>query len=293
MKFLTLSDDINFLRQINTLISGKGEFDSILIGEGDPKGLGSGVLFRVKKDTPFDAISEGILKISKNYDYLVIGSTEIGREIAGYLSFKTGFYTATEIFYLDINGEKVHTKRFFFGGKTVIEEESDARIITVAPGVVEARDLGSTPQMKDLDVAQSRIRITKFTSKAGGSVRLEDAKVIVSVGRGIGSKENIAKVEPLAKALNGEIAGSRPVCMDYGWLSEDRQVGLSGKKVSPKVYIALGISGQIQHIAGMRNSKTVIAINKDKNAPIFQECDYGIVGDIFTVVPKILEQLKQ
>jgi len=293
MKFLTVSDDINFLRQVNTLVAGKGDMDSVIIGDGDPKGLGSKVLYRAKKGTPYDAVSEGILKIAGNYDYIAIGSTEVGREIAGYLSFKTGFYTATEIFSLEFSGQKARTKRFFYGGKTVIEEESDARILTVAPGVIEARDLGTTPEIRDLEVGQSRIKITKFVSKAGGSVRLEDAKVIVSVGRGIGSKENIAKIEPLAKALNGEIAGSRPVCMDYGWLSEDRQVGLSGKKVSPKVYIALGISGQIQHIAGMRNSKTVIAINKDKNAPIFQECDYGIVGDIFTVVPKILEQLKQ
>ena len=88
------------------------------------------------------------------------------------------------------------------------------------------------------------------------------------------------------------MAGSRPICLDYHWLSEDRQVGLSGKKVKPRVYIALGISGQIQHIAGMRGSKTVIAINKDKSAPIFEECDYGIVGDIFQIVPKLTGALK-
>ncbi len=130
-------------------------------------------------------------------------------------------------------------------------------------------------------------------NKQGTSVRLEDAKIIVSVGRGIGTKENIQKIDPLVKLVNGELAGSRPVCMDYNWLSEDRQVGLSGKKVSPKLYIALGISGQIQHIAGMRGSKTVIAINKDKSAPIFQECDYGIVGDLFAIVPKLISDLSK
>ncbi len=89
------------------------------------------------------------------------------------------------------------------------------------------------------------------------------------------------------------MSGSRPVCLDYKWLNEERQVGLSGKKVKPRVYIALGISGQIQHIAGMRGSKIVIAVNKDKEAPIFQECDYGIVGDLFQVVPKLVAALKQ
>ena len=97
----------------------------------------------------------------------------------------------------------------------------------------------------------------------------------------------------LVSATRGELAGSRPVCLDYRWLSEERQVGLSGKKVKPRVYIALGISGQIQHIAGMRGSKIVVAVNKDKDAPIFQECDYGIVGDLFQIVPKIVENLKK
>ena len=98
---------------------------------------------------------------------------------------------------------------------------------------------------------------------------------------------------PLVEALHAEISGSRPVCLDYKWLSEDKQVGLSGKKVRPDFYIALGISGQIQHIAGIRGSKTIIAINKDKSAPIFEECDYGIVGDLFTVVPELVEKLKK
>ena len=93
--------------------------------------------------------------------------------------------------------------------------------------------------------------------------------------------------------MHGEIAGSRPVCLDYQWLSEDRQVGLSGKKVKPKLYIALGISGQIQHIAGMRTSRVVVAVNKDKSAPIFEEADYGIVGDLFQIVPKLVSALKQ
>ena len=91
--------------------------------------------------------------------------------------------------------------------------------------------------------------------------------------------------------MRGELAGSRPVCLDYHWLSEDRQVGYSGRTVKPKAYVALGISGQIQHIAGMRGSKVVVAVNKDKNAPIFQEADYGIVGDLYQIVPKIVSYL--
>jgi Electron transfer flavoprotein, alpha subunit len=135
--------------------------------------------------------------------------------------------------------------------------------------------------------------VVSVEEKNTGGVDIEKSQAIVGVGRGIGNKEGLSAVEPLASVLNGVVAGSRPVCLDYHWLSEDRQVGLSGKKVRPKVYIAIGISGQIQHIAGMRGSKVVIAINKDKSAPIFEECDYGIVGDLFQIVPKIVEGMKK
>ncbi|BAB60550.1 electron transfer flavoprotein alpha-subunit [Thermoplasma volcanium GSS1] len=293
MKALVVSDDINFLKQACTLVNGKAEYDAVYVGEGRVSGVGASTLYTVKKGTPYDAVADGILEIMGNYDIIVAGSTEFGREVAGYIAGKTGYYAATEIFSLEFSNGKAKTKRFFYGGKTVIEEESDAKVFTVAPGVIEAKEFESKPEEKDLPIKPSKVRVNKVVPKNAGGVRLEDAKIIVSVGRGIGSKENISKIEPLVNAVKGELAGSRPVCMDYGWLSEDRQVGLSGKKVSPKLYIALGISGQIQHIAGMRNSKTVIAINKDKNAPIFQECDYGIVGDIFAIVPKIVEELKK
>ncbi len=293
MKALLVSDDENTLKQLNTFIKGKVDADSLIIGDGNVKGYGSAVVYRIKKDTAYDAISKAVVELSKNYDYLFFGSTETGREVAGYVAGITGQFPMTEILSFESSGGKAHTKRFFFGGKTIIEEESDARIFTVAPGIVDAVKAETPSEEKNIDAGDSRIRVKNVIEKAGTSVRLEDAKIIVSVGRGIGTKENIQKVEPLVKIVNGELAGSRPVCMDYNWLSEDRQVGLSGKKVSPKLYIALGISGQIQHIAGMRGSKAVIAINKDKNAPIFQECDYGIVGDLFAVVPKLVADLSK
>ena len=124
------------------------------------------------------------------------------------------------------------------------------------------------------------------------AVDLTAAEIIVSVGRGIKEKENIPVVEELAKALGAELAASRPIC-DAGWLPMERQVGSSGQTVAPKVYMAVGISGAIQHLVGMKGAKTIVAINKDANAPIFEVADYGIVGDLFEVVPALVEEVKK
>lgn len=128
--------------------------------------------------------------------------------------------------------------------------------------------------------------------EAARAVDLTSADIIVSVGRGIKEKDNIPIVEELAKALGAELAASRPIC-DSGWLPMERQVGSSGQTVSPKMYLAVGISGAIQHLVGMKGAKTIVAINKDANAPIFEVADYGIVGDLFEVVPALIEEVKK
>jgi electron transfer flavoprotein alpha subunit len=123
-------------------------------------------------------------------------------------------------------------------------------------------------------------------------VDLTGAAIIVSVGRGIKEAENIPIVQKLADVLGAELAASRPIC-DSGWLPMERQVGSSGQTVSPKLYLAVGISGAIQHLVGMKGSKTIVAINKDPEAPIFEVADYGIVGDLFQVVPALVEEIRK
>ena len=128
--------------------------------------------------------------------------------------------------------------------------------------------------------------------EAKQAVDLTQAPILVAVGRGIKAPENIPLAEKLAKLLGGELAASRPIC-DEGWLPMDRQIGSSGQTVAPKLYLALGISGAIQHVVGMKGSRTIVAINKDPNAPIFEIADYGIVGDLFEIVPALNEALEK
>jgi electron transfer flavoprotein alpha subunit len=137
-----------------------------------------------------------------------------------------------------------------------------------------------------LEASQIRNKPGEPFREAAQTVDLSAAPLIVSVGRGIGEQENIGIVEELATALGAELAASRPIC-DNGWLPMERQVGSSGQTVSPKLYLAIGISGAIQHLVGMKGSKTVIAINKDENAPIFEVADYGVIGDLFEIVPAL------
>jgi electron transfer flavoprotein alpha subunit len=145
-----------------------------------------------------------------------------------------------------------------------------------------------------IDLKQEQIRTTplELFREAKQAVDLTQAPILVAVGRGIKAPENIPLAAKLAKLMGGELAASRPIC-DEGWLPMDRQIGSSGQTVAPKLYLALGISGAIQHVVGMKGSRTIVAINKDQNAPIFEVADYGIVGDIFELIPALTDALEK
>jgi len=148
------------------------------------------------------------------------------------------------------------------------------------------------PVSVELKPEQIRTKPLELFREAKQAVDLTQAPVLVSVGRGIKAPENIPLAEKLAKLMGGEVSASRPIC-DEGWLPMDRQIGSSGQTVTPKLYLALGISGAIQHVVGMKGARTIAAINKDQNAPIFEVADYGIVGDLFEIVPALIEELEK
>jgi electron transfer flavoprotein alpha subunit len=161
------------------------------------------------------------------------------------------------------------------------------RADTLEAGSAEVETV--TPQIESSQIRTKPLELFRESARA---VDLTAAEIIVSVGRGIKEADNIPIVQSLADAFHGELAASRPIC-DNGWLPMERQVGSSGQTVAPKMYLAVGISGAIQHLVGMKGSKTIVAINKDPEAPIFEVADYGIVGDLFEVVPALVDELKK
>ena len=179
--------------------------------------------------------------------------------------------------------------------ETTIEVDADRAAVTIRGGewgpAEEFADVPVEPFDLAVDESRVRSRVTGFEEVAGGDVDIGDADVLVSVGRGIEEEENVELVQELADALGATLSASRPI-VDNGWLPKNRQVGQSGKVVTPDVYIAVGISGAVQHVAGMKGSDTIIAINTDPNAPIFDIADYGIVGDLFDVVPALIEEFE-
>ncbi len=193
--------------------------------------------------------------------------------------------------------------RQMFQGKTA----ADVTFTGAAPwfasfqsGAFRADQLAAHPSGKapvnsvavNLNAADIRTKPLELFKEAKSAVDLTQAPLIVSIGRGIKAPENIAQAEALAKAMGAELAASRPIC-DEGWLPMERQIGSSGQTVAPKLYLALGISGAIQHVVGMKGARTIVAVNKDQNAPIFEIADYGIVADIFEIMPALTEELQK
>lgn len=196
------------------------------------------------------------------------------------------------------DGQVTFTRRIFLGkiDADVVAGGEAPIFVTFQSGAYRAEQAvkgsGAPVETMEVEVGEIRMKPEPPFQEVKQALDLTKASAIVAVGRGIKSKENIALAEKLAEVLGAELAASRPIC-DAEWLPLDRQIGSSGQTVAPKLYVALGISGAIQHLVGMKNSQTIVAINKDPEAPIFDIADYGIVGDLFEVVPVLTEEIRK
>ena len=240
---------------------------------------------------------------SSKPDFVLFPHTYQVRDFAPKLAAMMGKGMIADCVGFHKEGDKIVFVRQMFQGKTA----ADVTFQGPAPwfasfqsgafraDLLSAHPSGKAPVNKivvELKPEQIRTKPLDLFKEAKSAVDLTQAPIIVSVGRGIKAPENIPQAEALAKAIGGEMAASRPIC-DEGWLPMERQIGSSGQTVAPKLYLALGISGAIQHVVGMKGARTIVAINKDQNAPIFEIADYGIVGDIFELMPALTAALEK
>ena len=239
---------------------------------------------------------------AKKPEIMLFGATSIGRDLAPRVSARVHTGLTADCTGLEIDEETGHLlmTRPAFGGNimaTIICKEFRPQMATVRPGVMQKLAEDKTKQAKvesfnvDFKDEDFNVEILEEVVETKKKIKIEDAKILVSAGRGFGSKENIVLADNLAKAVGGTVAGSR-AAVDSGWLEKDLQVGQTGKTVRPNLYFALGISGAIQHLAGMEESDLIIAVNKNPDAPMFQTADLGIVGDINKVIPELTKLIE-
>jgi len=230
-------------------------------------------------------------------DAVFFAGTAMGRDLAPRVAAALGVGALADVVALEKEGGEFVARRPVYSGKafaTVDSAGNKPQVISLRPNVFAAEETGGSAEVVALDGLSLAIRavVKELVDTGGGEIDVAEADIIVSGGRGLKGPENFALIRELAEALGGAVGASR-AAVDAGWIAHKHQVGQTGKVVSPSLYIAAGISGAIQHLAGMSSSKVIVAINKDPDAPIFKIADYGIVGDLFNVIPPMVEEVKK
>ncbi len=284
-----------------------GECHALVIGEGVSDELASQVgaygatkVFRAEgpeglAQPVVDALDAVIGQHGHNW--VVLGGGLLGFEVGAGLAARRNAGVVMEVVNVRVEDGRLVSERSILGDSQIsqVRYEGDLGIVIGRLNAFEARQTGGTATVEDVDVAfkefSTRARMVERGEQRGADVNIEDADILVAGGRGLGKAEGFETLETLAGTLGGAVAATRAV-VDAGWYPYAAQIGQTGKTVAPKLYLAAGISGAIQHKVGMQNSENIVAINKDSNAPIFEFSDLGIVGDLNKIVPKLTEAIK-
>ncbi len=229
---------------------------------------------------------------------LLVGSTRRGRAVAGRLAARLGVTAITDVTQFLLDGGARQARHMIFGGgaERIEAPLSQLMLATVGPGTFEAQppDVGRKGEVVEVPFVEPewRLRLREVRPRPAVSVNLAAARRVVCAGRGLARHEDLALVNDLAGALGAEVACTRPLAEGLDWLPRERYIGISGAIIHPDLYLGVGVSGQVQHTVGMSEARLVVAINKDEHAPIFEMADYGIVGDLYAVVPALINAIK-
>jgi electron transfer flavoprotein alpha subunit len=236
---------------------------------------------------------------SGGYRAAVFPASAQGRDLAPRVAARLGVSLASDVTSFEIQDDSVVAQHPAYTGKVIVtlRLRGTPGLVSLRPGAITPVEKARSPRVENaapsLDPGAARVRVKQSAPRGAAKLDLGEASIIVSGGRGLRTAENFKLVEDLAAALGNAAVGATRAVTDDGWRPATDQIGQTGRLVSPDLYIAVGISGAIQHLAGMRTAKTIVAINKDKDAPIFKVADYGIVGDLFEVVPRLTEEIRK
>ena len=277
--------------ELETQVITVGSDDTPTIGLNDTKQT---YIKRSNSSLNFSKVASKITEIIKNEDIkLILGSsTYMCRDLISFISVDLNSSPISNVIDFDLHDGKISTVNSINGGESLYKAKinSDHSLLLIRPKAFDPAEVELNTDYETIDVDNSDIEVFDIYIEEKSGPQLEDSKVVISAGRGMVDKENLEMIEALATKLNAAIGGTRAI-VDAGWMPYSQQVGQTGKTVKPDVYIACGISGATQHQVGMKDSKYVIAINKDEEAPIFQLADLGIVGDTLSVIPKLNDNL--
>lgn len=284
-----------------------GTVDAVVFGSGPVDGLdGLGAAgadrVRTATDAAFthyapDGIVATVKSIVGEYGAIVVAATATGKDLAPRIAAAIGAPCGMDVTAVSAKGGAVRVVRPVYAGKAIQTLDlTGTPVVAVRPGACPAVQAGKSGTVEAITVPASSVRltVTGITTPEKAALDVTEARVVVSGGRGLGDPKHFGLLEELAAAFGGEAAvGASRAVVDAGWIEHGAQVGQTGKTVSPDLYFAIGVSGAIQHLAGMRTARTIVAINRDKDAPIFKVADYGIVGDLFEVVPVLTEAIRK
>ncbi len=281
--------------------------DAIVLGGGaidGTQGLGPAGADRVLNATHNafslynpDGYAATIASIGGNYVAIVFAASAAGRDLSPRVAARLGQACATDVIVVGVEGGKVVVTRPVYAGKALQKATlgGPVAILSVRPNTFAPVQAGraGTPETVTVPAFTQRVTVKEVKAPEKAALDVTEAQVVVSGGRGLKDPANFAMLEALAAAFGNAAVGASRAVVDAGWREHGAQVGQTGKTVAPSLYVAVGISGAIQHLAGMRTSKVIVAINKDKDAPIFKVADYGIVGDLFEVVPRLTDEVRK